>query len=257
MTRMMHSKASELKEFGNDCFKKNDFDGAINAYTEVIDVLDDNKNDLDNDTLNIIRVCLSNRALCYRKLKSYNYAIRDCQLALDIDENFLKALYTKALCLYDTECYDESFASFKRYQNNMGSSCPNEIQKYIQKCISKMDDNVTILPSNRYMTKDKHQNESSPSSARRVIKVEFSENGPEESIAKLHPALDKLSISPPHNAGFVGPSIRTCKCLYSLRRYYTSEQCIRLDTLQSHVREEGTVETLARTTQYYPNMMYL
>jgi len=55
-----------LKEKGNIFFKHEDYEGAINAYTSALELEPENIG------------CLSNRSICYLKLKKYEECLKDC-----------------------------------------------------------------------------------------------------------------------------------------------------------------------------------
>ena len=77
-------KANKLKDQGNAQFKAGNLVQAIELYTQAINTCPD-------------AVFYSNRAACYFSLKKYKEVISDCQLALEIDPEFVKAYFRSAL----------------------------------------------------------------------------------------------------------------------------------------------------------------
>ena len=78
--------ATKLKELGNSQFKAGNFSQAIELYTQAIKMQPD-------------PTFYSNRAACYTSLKKYKEVIEDCEEALKLDKNFIKA-YLRAGCAY-------------------------------------------------------------------------------------------------------------------------------------------------------------
>lgn len=72
------------KERGNASYRKGEFLQAIQSYTRCLGI----------DAQNI--VALSNRAMCYLKLKEYKKAIADTTLALKYDSAHIKSLLRRA-----------------------------------------------------------------------------------------------------------------------------------------------------------------
>eukprot|EP00331_Platyophrya_macrostoma_P002565 CAMPEP_0176419818 /NCGR_PEP_ID=MMETSP0127-20121128/8265_1 /TAXON_ID=938130 /ORGANISM="Platyophrya macrostoma, Strain WH" /LENGTH=509 /DNA_ID=CAMNT_0017800351 /DNA_START=58 /DNA_END=1587 /DNA_ORIENTATION=- len=79
--------AEELKQQGNEEFKKNNYTRAIELYTKAINLHSQEAS------------YYSNRAACYQKIKKYYKCIEDTDEALRIDPNFTKASRRKAQAL--------------------------------------------------------------------------------------------------------------------------------------------------------------
>lgn len=91
---------SEIKEKGNGCVKKGNYEEAIEFYTKCINLL---PSEVPSYT---------NRALCYLKLKQpkSTEAIVDCTSALKLQDGNIKALFRRA----------QSYKLLKRYKEALG-----------------------------------------------------------------------------------------------------------------------------------------
>ncbi|TPX57936.1 hypothetical protein SpCBS45565_g06587 [Spizellomyces sp. 'palustris'] len=85
--------ADEAREKGNELFKESNFAEAVKYYTEAI-----KRNDADPRNY-------SNRAACYVKLMAFPEAEKDCDAALQLDPNFVKAYIRKAAILHAKRDY--------------------------------------------------------------------------------------------------------------------------------------------------------
>ena len=81
----IQDEAIKLKDQGNKFLKEHKFDEAIEAYTKAIEL--DPKN----------AIFYSNRAQVQIKLENFGLAIQDCDSAIAVDPNFIKAYYRKAV----------------------------------------------------------------------------------------------------------------------------------------------------------------
>lgn len=77
-------EATELKNKGNDAFKKQDYATALDFYSQAIE-LNDKEPSL-----------YTNRAQAHIKLESYGYAVADADKAIALDSNNVKAYYRRA-----------------------------------------------------------------------------------------------------------------------------------------------------------------
>jgi len=76
--------AEEEKQKGNELFKAGDFSNAIKRYSEAI-----RRNPKDPKIY-------SNRAACYTKLMSFDLALKDCDMCIELEPTFVKAYLRKA-----------------------------------------------------------------------------------------------------------------------------------------------------------------
>ncbi|EDW85658.1 uncharacterized protein Dwil_GK23037 [Drosophila willistoni] len=83
LVAQQHKKANDIKDRGNTYVKKGDYDHAIEAYTEAVDVYPYDP------------IYFSNRALCYLKKEDYNSCVEDCEAAIRLDKLCAKAYYRR------------------------------------------------------------------------------------------------------------------------------------------------------------------
>ncbi|KAJ9622383.1 Palmitoyl-protein thioesterase 1 [Taxawa tesnikishii (nom. ined.)] len=81
----MAEEAVELKNKGNEAFKKGDWATAVECYTKAIEK---NPNEPSFYT---------NRAQANIKLEAYGFAVADATKAIEVDSNFVKAYYRRAV----------------------------------------------------------------------------------------------------------------------------------------------------------------
>ncbi|XP_043719942.1 E3 ubiquitin-protein ligase CHIP isoform X2 [Telopea speciosissima] len=86
-------QAEQLKQDGNVYFKKERFAAAIDAYTEAITLCPN------------VPVYWTNRALCHRKRNDWVKVEWDCQKAIELDTNSVKAHYMLGLALLQRKEY--------------------------------------------------------------------------------------------------------------------------------------------------------
>jgi len=111
-----HAKAKEAfkrarllktkKDEGNEAFKAARFEQAFNLYSEAL--LVDNANKITNAKLYF------NRATVAGKLKRWSRSVDDCNLALAIDDSYIKAYLRRGKSLMELERYDEAVRDFEK-----------------------------------------------------------------------------------------------------------------------------------------------
>eukprot|EP01017_Pseudomicrothorax_dubius_P035733 TRINITY_DN5050_c0_g2_i1.p1 TRINITY_DN5050_c0_g2~~TRINITY_DN5050_c0_g2_i1.p1 ORF type:complete len:466 (+),score=142.45 TRINITY_DN5050_c0_g2_i1:345-1742(+) len=80
-------KVEDLKEKGNNAFKNNEYDQAIEFYSQAID--------LDKDNKNVVAILLANRAAAYVKKDQDNEAMKDLKQSIELNDNYAKAFIRK------------------------------------------------------------------------------------------------------------------------------------------------------------------
>ena len=84
--------AIELKEKGNDAFKKKKYEVAEKFYSEALQL------NLDS------RPIWTNRAVCRNTMKKHDGALADCMAALSIDPKNTKKGFQTGFVLYFCSC---------------------------------------------------------------------------------------------------------------------------------------------------------
>ncbi|KAJ9601544.1 hypothetical protein L9F63_000287 [Diploptera punctata] len=77
-------KAEKIKEEANQCFRKQDYNKAIELYTKAIEL---------NPT---IAVYYGNRSIAYLKTECFGYALNDASKAIELDKTYVKGYYRRA-----------------------------------------------------------------------------------------------------------------------------------------------------------------
>ncbi|KAI5709637.1 hypothetical protein M8J75_001883 [Diaphorina citri] len=96
------SYADAMRVKGNNSYKAGKHQEAIDFYTQSIQ-------------LHPTAISYSNRAQVYIKRSQYITALQDCDQALTLDPDFLKAIYRKALALYNLKRKEEAIVWFERF----------------------------------------------------------------------------------------------------------------------------------------------
>ena len=85
----------ELKEKGNEFFKRGDHQEAYKLYTQALELAEKDES-VDKSQLHLI---YSNRAATLLSLERYQEALEDCEKVLALDPKFLKGHLRKAMAL--------------------------------------------------------------------------------------------------------------------------------------------------------------
>ncbi|KAL2155876.1 hypothetical protein VTH82DRAFT_618 [Thermothelomyces myriococcoides] len=101
-------KLEKTKEDGNAQYKAGRWQAAFDLYTSALEIDPTNKG--TNSKL------YQNRALCRIKLKQYEDAIADCEKAISLDPQYIKARKTKATALGLAEKWEAAVREWKAIQ---------------------------------------------------------------------------------------------------------------------------------------------
>jgi tetratricopeptide (TPR) repeat protein len=113
------SLALALKTTGNQKFKAADYKGAVEEYSDALNLLANQDQKLhsnkDAETKEEEKKCrlaiLSNRAVCYNNLRNFTKAKEDCDTILKDDEEHIKALFRRG------EAYMSMSENVKAYKD--------------------------------------------------------------------------------------------------------------------------------------------
>ncbi|RXM95609.1 Protein unc-45-like B [Acipenser ruthenus] len=95
----------QLKDEGNTYFQANDYENAIQSYTNALKLSKDKK---------LLGILYRNRAACYLKKENYAQAASDASRAIDIDASDIKALYRRCQALEKVGKLDQAFKDVQR-----------------------------------------------------------------------------------------------------------------------------------------------
>ncbi|CAG8500949.1 6389_t:CDS:10 [Diversispora eburnea] len=118
--------ADKAREEGNELFKKSDFSGAVQKYTEAI-----KRNDKEPKSY-------SNRAACYTKLMAFQEALKDCEICISLDPTFVKAYLRKAAVEFLKKEYSNCLTTCEIALKHDDGKHASEINAQIMKCRQAM-----------------------------------------------------------------------------------------------------------------------
>ncbi|CAH1788409.1 unnamed protein product [Owenia fusiformis] len=144
--KQIYKKAKSLlakKEEGNTAYKANKLETAYLLYTEALAIDPDNK--FTNSKL------YNNRATVCAKLGKTEQAIEDCDKAIELDDNYLKAYMRRAKCYLDSEQYEEAVRDYEKIykldKSRENKKCLQDAKLELKK--SKRKDYYKILGINK------------------------------------------------------------------------------------------------------------
>ena len=98
--------ALEAKAEGNTRFNVGAYDDALELYTQAIDLVED---DCDQRA-----VFYANRAACYSKMGEHKLVVEDCTSALELREDYAKALHRRSSARESLGEYQPALDDMKR-----------------------------------------------------------------------------------------------------------------------------------------------
>lgn len=124
------AKSEEERNRGNELYKKGDFVGSVQAYTESI-----KRNPSDPRGY-------TNRASAYTKLVALPEALKDCEEAIKLDDKFTKGYIRKSNVLFSMKEYTKALDAIQQAsdidrEHHQGASA-REIQQQMDKCMQAM-----------------------------------------------------------------------------------------------------------------------
>lgn len=119
--------ANEERNKGNEYYKRNYFDDAIRCYTTSI-------------AIHPTAVAYSNRACCYLKHCKYTLALNDCNRALEMDPNNVKAYFRRAQAFQHKNLFHEALQDVEEVLKRE----PN--QKMARHALCELHEHIRSLP---------------------------------------------------------------------------------------------------------------
>lgn len=114
--RIRHLDA--LKDAGNDAFKKSDWDTAIAKYTEALEAVD-----VENDQLRA--TLLSNRATAHLKKGEHEEALQDCSACIEAVPTYFKAFRTRARVKLAQSEFEDAVRDFDAAKEHAPATGPD------------------------------------------------------------------------------------------------------------------------------------
>ncbi|XP_012867845.1 PREDICTED: sperm-associated antigen 1 [Dipodomys ordii] len=186
------TKFKALKEEGNQYVKDKDYKGALSKYSECLKI--------NNQECAIY----TNRALCYLKLGQFEEAKQDCDQALHIDGDNVKACYRRALAQKGLKNFQESLSDL----NKVLLLDPNIVEAKME--LEEVTRLLSIKDNTATFSKEKERkkieiqevsegNEEEPEGTSEVSMDCLTYEKGEESNGPPEPS-ERLPISKPNNA---------------------------------------------------------
>jgi len=95
-----HDHAAELKAKGDECFRKQRWESAVDFYTRALGHTPDNEK------------LLSNRSAAYMELKQYQAALDDAMQAEEVAPQWPKSFFRQGMALRALRRYDMAISAF-------------------------------------------------------------------------------------------------------------------------------------------------
>jgi len=91
--------------FGNDAFKKGDYQKAIENYTYAIECEPNN------------HIFRTNRAIAYATTKNWEKSLRDAEKSVEIMPSWIKGHLRRGVALFELARYQDAYNAFKQGLN--------------------------------------------------------------------------------------------------------------------------------------------
>lgn len=124
------SQAEELKNKGNEAFKKGAYNEALDFYSDAIKA----------DPTNYLYY--SNRSAAYQKLKQYDRMIRDAQKCIELNPSFVKGYFRLATGYKTTQQFTEAFHVLQRISS---LNIENEQKKELDQLFEQVDQELNKI----------------------------------------------------------------------------------------------------------------
>ncbi|XP_078539163.1 zinc finger CCCH domain-containing protein 7B [Lissotriton helveticus] len=104
----LHKLVRNLFAEGNDLYREGDLQLALGQYTEGLNVSEYGTSDGVTMAQELDCKLYVNRAACYFNMELYEKALEDCEIALHVDKDNMRALFRKARTLYQLGRHKEA-----------------------------------------------------------------------------------------------------------------------------------------------------
>ncbi|XP_053723546.1 mitochondrial import receptor subunit TOM34 [Synchiropus splendidus] len=104
-----HKSWSQLKQAGNECFKKGQYGEATGLYNQAIKELEKSR----TKNLDDLAVLYSNRAASYLKDGNCSECVKDCNTSLELSPFNVKSLLRRAAASEALERYRQAYVDYK------------------------------------------------------------------------------------------------------------------------------------------------
>ena len=136
------------KEKGNTCFKKGNYEEAVELYTNALKICATGDKDM-------IVALHKNRAACWLKLKRHEDAISDCKTVIQLAPRDVKALYRLAQALEGKKQYSEAMKHIKHLLSIDPKN--REAIEFAQKLIVLVNEHTEKSQSTDYLVNEMFQ----------------------------------------------------------------------------------------------------
>jgi tetratricopeptide (TPR) repeat protein len=101
------AESQNLKQLGNDEFKNEDYQKALDLYTQALRICP-LKFQKERSVFH------SNRSACYFKLKENEKCVKECSKSIELDPSFVKPLLRRAECNQLIDKLDDALNDYKQ-----------------------------------------------------------------------------------------------------------------------------------------------
>ncbi|CEP24107.1 SGT2 [Cyberlindnera jadinii] len=136
-------KADELKLEGNKAMARKDFQGAVDKYTEALELTPKNV------------IYLSNRAAAYSSLRDHEKAIEDANAAIAIDPSYSKAYSRLGLAYYALGKPKDALEAYKKGMESEGDKPTESMKKGYETAKKKVEESLNVAAPEQPSTTDR------------------------------------------------------------------------------------------------------
>lgn len=129
------SVAEDLKNVGNNLFKKQDWKGAVQKYSKALRYLEVGEDQMEEEVQQklepTVLSCFLNTAACKLKMQLWQEALDSCNEALELNMGNTKALFRRAQAWQGLKEYSKAVSDLKKAQETApeDKAITNELKK--------------------------------------------------------------------------------------------------------------------------------